>query len=72
MPDGSLISPERTSTYNAEDRAHRLHALVWVIAELELDGTFRNGGDEAENARGNLLRLAREESTALLATRGFC
>ncbi len=72
MPDGMNMSPaaEGRPQLGAEDRAHRLHALVFAIATLELDGSLQ--GDEAENARGNLLRLAQEESTALIATGGFC
>lgn len=72
MPDGSNMRPvdQRKPAICAEDRAHRLHALVWAVTTLELDGAF--DGEVGANDRGNLLRLACEESDALIATGGFC
>jgi len=44
----------------------------WLATQAAavVGSAFRDAGDEGENARGNLLRIAREESAALFAAGG--
>ena len=73
MPDGVNLTPaEAKPAFSAEERAHRLHALIVMLYEMQPEVINVNLSDEeAENVRGTLHSMALDESRALLATGGF-